>query len=634
VFTIDFETHPIDRRSPYPQPVGVAIGWPDGNIGYEAWGSTRDGASEGFHDSKCALAKHMLEKIWTSGEPLLFHHAKFDLEVAEKWFGLSVPDWRRVHDTQFLAYLNDPHARSLGLKPLAAELLGMAPEERDLVAEWVVANKKRLKEIDPSEPPTEKNAGAWIWAAPVELVRPYAIGDVRRTRALFDYLMPVVEAAGMRQAYDRERELMPILLRNEQQGMRLDLERIEQDIVSYGTAFQGAENELRFGLMTPDLNFDADQDVAAVLLSRGLVREADMPKTDTGKWSMSKEELRPEMFQGEFGRQIAQALGYRNRLKTCLDTFMRPWAKQARANKGYITTTWNQVRSPGGGTRTGRPSTNNHNFLNIAKSFDTGRDDGYEHPEFMSLPRLPLCRTYILPDPGEVFIHRDYNGQELRIFAQGEQGELHAAYLKDPRIDPHDWVKDLMQSVAGRELARTPVKVLNFQSIYGGGAPALMGKLRCTLDEAKALKAAHDEALPGRKMLAEEMKKLAERGIPIRTLGGRLFYCERSGPDGRSKAYKLINYWVQGSAADLTKQALIDWHNQSTKFARFLVAVYDEINASVALEDEKREMMLLRDVMELPRFGMTVPMLTDGKRGPNWGTLEVSDANIQAQRRG
>jgi hypothetical protein len=62
-------------------------------------------------------------------------------------------------------------------------------------------------------------------------------------------------------------------------------------------------------------------------------------------------------------------LGYRNRLKTCLDMFMRPWLEQASNYGGYITTNWNQVRGAGGGTRTGRPSTNEHNFLNISKDF-------------------------------------------------------------------------------------------------------------------------------------------------------------------------------------------------------------------------------------------------------------------------
>jgi hypothetical protein len=67
--------------------------------------------------------------------------------------------------------------------------------------------------------------------------------------------------------------------------------------------------------------------------------------------------------------------------------FMEPWLDQASRNGGYITTNWNQTRGTdqGGGTRTGRPSTNKHNFLNVSKKWD-GRDDQYEHPAFLNVP--------------------------------------------------------------------------------------------------------------------------------------------------------------------------------------------------------------------------------------------------------
>jgi len=619
LITIDFETHPIEDRPGYPPfPVGVAIKREGSPARYLHWGSKRLGAADPLDPEAFAYAREMLEGIWErGGEPLLFHNAKFDLEVAEAHFGLRVPVWRRVHDTMFLAYLNDPHARSLGLKDLAAEHLDWPPEELDALGVWVETCKKRLNEIDPSQPATRKNASAWIWAMPSALVEPYALGDVDRAEALYNRLRPRIDRDGMTAAYNRERELMPILLRNEQYGMRLD-PRIAEDIVVYDKAGERVEDAVRGYLRRPDLNLDADQDVAQAIISAGLIKEADFPRTDKGALSMSKEELRPELFSDP---SFASALGYRNRLKTCLNTFLIPWNAQARANGGYITTNWNQVRGQNGGTRTGRPSTNNHNFLNLPKSF-IGKDDGYMHPAFLGVPELPLCRRYILPDEGHVFLHRDYSGQELRVFAQAEQGALYREYQRDPRIDPHAWVKAMMEPIAKRELARTPVKVLNFQSIYGGGVPALQAKLRCTTAEAKALKSAHDKALPGRKMVFEEITRVIRAGGAIRTLGGRLFNAERPGLDGREKIYKLINYWVQGSAAELTKQAIIDWHNAPEREARFMVTVYDEINVSAPDDVAETQMAVLREVMEAPRFGMAVPMLSDGKRGPNWADLE------------
>ncbi len=372
--------------------------------------------------------------------------------------------------------------------------------------------------------------------------------------------------------------------------------------------------------------------VAAILSERGIVPPENWSRTKgtkahpNGQLAMNKEDLRPEAFTGPNGAAIASALGYRNRLATCLNMFMRPWLIQAELMNGHITTNWNQVRQPNGGTRTGRPSTDKHNFLNISKDFE-GRTDGYVHPAFLDVPPLPLCRKYVMPDVGDTFIHRDFSGQELRVFAHFEQGQLWSAYQADPRIDPHQIVSDELAALMGQELERTKVKVLNFQAIYGGGAPAAQKKLNCSLAEAKQYKAFHDKALPGRKVLSEEILRVVRRGDPIVTLGGRLYYVEepRFMKDlGRIQTfeYKLINYIVQGSAADLTKRAIIDWYNHAKRLCRFLVTVYDEINGSAPLGDWERQMAVLRECMEAPRLGLTVPMLSDGKQGPNWGDLK------------
>jgi DNA polymerase I-like protein with 3'-5' exonuclease and polymerase domains len=148
------------------------------------------------------------------------------------------------------------------------------------------------------------------------------------------------------------------------------------------------------------------------------------------------------------------------------------------------------------------------------------------HPDFLDVMKLPLCRKYILPDEGHTFLHRDFDGQELRVFAHFEQGQLWSAYQKDAAIDPHAIVGAELLRLTGIEMERTKIKVLNFQAIYGGGAPAAQRKLNCSLAEAKEYKAFHDKALPGRKILSEEITKLCRLGEPIRTLGGRLYFAE------------------------------------------------------------------------------------------------------------
>lgn len=608
-----------------PEPVGVSIRWPaDTASKYYSFGHPTD--------NNCTRvdAKRALEACWQSGLPLLFQHAKFDLAVATQWFKLPMPAWDRIHDTMFLAYLYDPHSRAIGLKELAETLLDWPAEERDELAAWVILHQKTLLAKYPNNNPTDKKTGkpkptitpklvgVWIWTAPGNLAGKYAEGDTDRTLALFNDLWPVIQDTGMGPAYDTERELMPILLQNELEGMRVDMGALERDVDTYGAAMVTVEAWLRRELRAAGLNFDSDQDTAAVLAGRGIVAREAWQTTKDGHLSMSKDNLLPEHFTGPNGDMIAAALGYRNRLKTCLTMFMAPWLDQASRNGGYITTNWNQTRgNDQGGTRTGRPSTNKHNFLNVSKKWD-GRDDQFRHPDFLDVPLLPLCRSYILPDPGETWLHRDFSGQELRIYAHLEQGDLWRKYQDNPRLDPHEFVGEELMRVAGREIERTRVKTLNFQGLYGGGVPALQRKLRCSLSEAKELKAFHNKALPGRVVLNEEIKKVINLGLPIRTIGGRLYYAEPPGPDGRSKVYKLINYAIQGGAADFTKRAIIDWHNHPKRTARFLVTVYDEINISSS--DVVRQMAVLKESMEMQRLGMTVQMLSDAKHGLSWGS--------------
>lgn len=614
VHVVDFETEGIQDRPHYPpKPVGVSVQPAGARVPrYYAWGHP--------YENNCTVdqARDVLIDLWRSDTPLLFHNAKFDVDVGQVHLDLPLPDWRRIHDTMYLLFLQDPHARSLSLKPSAARLLGMPPEEQDAVKDWILAHKKELEARYGKFKPSEW--GAHIAHAPGALVGRYAKGDVERTLKLFRKLYAEVGERGMLPAYDRERALMPILLENERTGMRVDLPALERDLEVYGRALTTADTWLARRLGAPGLNVDNDRDMAAALKASGVV--TSFVPTATGRDSVSKKNLTPDRFQDP---RVARVFGYRNRLATCLRMFMGPWYELGSANDGYISTNWNQVRQPHGagaaGTRTGRPSTHRPNFLNLSKNFyDKG--DGYEHPKHLrSLPELPLVRRYILPDPGGVFCHRDYNQQELRILAHFEDGALMAAYNENPLLDVHTFVQQLIRDIAGLVLERRYTKTLNFGKIYGMGAGAMAESLGVSVEVVRRIRAAHDRALPGLAALEAGIKDLVRAGKPIVTWGGREYYVEPPMMIGGRMVdftYKLLNYLIQGSAADCTKQALLNYH-AIRREGRFLVTVYDEINLSAPHKAAKAEMRLLKDAMSDVHFD--VPMLTDGKMGPNWADL-------------
>lgn len=616
VITIDFETESIESRPAYPpKPVGVSIKWPkDRSARYYAWGHpTKNNCTE-------AMARVALTEALASEFPLLFHNAKFDVDVWQThMMKLSLPiSWARIHDTQFLLFLHDPHAMSLALKPSAERLLGMKPEERDAVNEWILNNV-------PAAAKKPSTAGGYICKAPGDLVGKYANGDVVRTEKLFKHLYPIIEKEGMMKAYDRERELMPIFLENERKGLRVDVPALKRDIPVYRAELEKAETWLRKRLkVSKEFNFDSDAEMATALNDSGIVTEWEMTKT--GKRSTSKKTMTVEKFSD---KKVFLVLGYRNRLTTCLRMFMEPWLEKAKVSGGFILPTWNQVRQPKGddgnkGTRTGRPSCDDPNLLNLAKSFED-RGDDYTHPKFVKLLPLPLIRRYTLPDEGCVWLHRDFNQQELRILAHFEDGQIMKAYQENPRLDLHTFVQEEIKKITHMDADRGSVKILNFSRVYGAGLGNMALRLKRPIEEVRAIRDAQNKALPGLPELDQSIKDMAKRGEPIVTWGGRVYYCEEPKFVERfgrvmSFEYKMLNVLVQGSAADATKESIIRYHNHPKRRGRLLVTVYDEINVSVNPKYEKEEMKILRECMEGLEFD--VVMLSDGKSGNNWGNLK------------
>lgn len=612
VTVVDFETLPIEQRPEYPpKPVSVAITLPGKKPQVFMWGHPSG--------NNCSLAdaKRNLKAVWRPGTKILCHHAKFDVDVAETHMGVPRLPALDIHDSLFTSFLRDPHSRALDLKSLAHKHLGQAPDERDAVHEWAKANRARLMGLHPTKP---FSPGAYIGFAPGEIVGPYVAGDNTRALALFKDDWKYLNEMGMIEAYQREQQIMPIFLDNERQGIRVDVKLLRKDVKIYTAALEAADAWLRKRLKTT-VSFDNDGDTAEALSRAKIIRDEDWVLTETGKRSVKKDNLTPDLFSD---KRVARALGYRNRLTTCLKMFMIPWLAQAEIMNGRITTNWNQVSGPQGGTRTGRPSTNKHNFLNVSKTW--GVDDGYEHPDHLDVMALPLVRRYMLPDEGEVWLHRDYNGQELRILAHAEDGPLMQAYQENPWLDVHQHVADMIEAVTHKKFARKNVKIANFRIIYGGGAPATAAGIGCSMNEAKDLLAAHGQALPsvkGRGGLSEQTKAIGRSGEAVITWGGRCYFVEPPSFNkkyGRHMTYeyKLLNYYCQGSAADITKQAIINYDAHSKKRGRFLVTVYDEINSSSG-PDPKAEMAVLRESMECISEQLDVPMLSEGKSGKTWG---------------
>lgn len=618
---IDAETMPIRPRPEYPpRSVGYAV-----NNKYFAFGHDSD------NNSTRREAVNYIKGLLKEGRIPVFHNADFDLEVLLQ-DGVRV---REFHDTMRLAFLNDPDARGLGLKVQAEQYCGIAPDERDMLREWVLEHV----------PGAKKNKRKWgehIHKAPGKLVGVYAVGDTKRTELLFKKFRQDVFDRGMEEAYRREIALVPIKLDMERHGIKVRLTKLKRDIKHYEYMHKMLSEKIRRRLRAgKNFNLDSSQQLADALIARGLLSKVVRTKPSKthpeGQVSTRRDVLEANCTD----KKLSQMLSVYGVLEKYLSGFMYKWIEIGERCDGYIHPTFNTTRSANEfdtsvfGTRTGRFSSSNPNFQNVPNSVEESqnaatlmllRDWMQRETGF----RFIGLRDYFEPDDGCVFIRRDYNQQELRILAHFAEGEFLQMYLNNPRTDAHEAVRQLIYRSVGVLYPRKHVKITNFGLLYGMGMGKLTARLEVDRQSAQALRAAVLEAVPGIKSLNKYLRRLARKGEPFYTWGGREYYCEPpkivetdNGMEKRTFEYKMLNTLIQGSAADCTKAGMINVAERLS-YGRIVLQVHDELLVSVPRKHAKRVNEEMREAMEDVEFKL--PMITDGEVATtSWARMVKED---------
>ena len=616
---IDAETGPIRSRPEYPpRAVGYAI----------KHGRTKKYLAFGHPtNNNCTRAQAIREvKQVVRDHTPVFHNADFDLEVMAH-DGIKVN--KEYHDTLRLAFLNEPRAMTLSLKPQAEEWLGEPPEEQDMLRDWILEHVPGAKRA-------KSRWGEHICKAPGDLVGIYAKGDVHRTLNLFKLWQKDV-IKWMPEAYEREMALIPIKLHMEQHGIRVRLHKLKKELPAYIKVRDNMERAIqrRLGMK---INPSSGPQLADALIANDLL--SAIAKTPTGKVSTRRDLLE----QNCTDPKLLEMLAIYNTCVTYIGTFLENWLRLGEANDRYVQPSFNTVRSSdeygggrGKGARTGRLSSSDPNFQNVPSNAE-------ESPHWKTLQALTKLlrkqgvdfvglRDYFEPDEGHVFLRRDYNQQELRILAHFEEGPFLEMYHEDPTLDAHDAVKYLVQQDTGMNFPRKHIKQTNFGIVYGMGIKKLARRLELEDSAARTLKKAVLRAVPGIPKVMKRLRSLADNDEPFHTWGGREYYCEDpvyvetedGGKQKRTFEYKMLNTLIQGSAADCTKQGMINvWQN--LQHGRIVLQVHDELVCSVPKEHAKEEMRRMREAMEDVEFKL--PMLSDGEMGArSWARMrKVKDS--------
>jgi len=583
IATIDFETLPIEKRPDYPpKPVGVAIIEPGESPYYMAWGHPTE--------NNCTKeeAKRKVKDLYKR-YPILCHGGKFDLEVGEVHFGLPLVPPKGWHDSLLLAFLNNPREPSLKLKLLADEHLNMPPDEQDRLKDWIFQNVPGAKRA-------KTKWAQYIYLAPGKLVGRYAKGDVIRTKKLCKLFYKNIADKGMVKQYEIEKRVIFQAIEMERTGVPIDYKALEPDLIKAKKVMKRAENAIRKTL--GDINLDSPKQKIETFERLGLVDEWEY--TDKGNPKTGIDSLMLVCNDKRLVKQLDTFSKYSKLIKT----YMQKWLDSALENEGRFYPWFNTIKGDNDkGTYTGRFSSN-----------------------FQQVPRLPkdktmpFLRNYIVADKkSHTLFNRDFSQQELRILAHFEEGQLLSAFLNDPKMDAHNFVKDIMEGLTGRTYSRSDhVKPCNFLMVYGGGAPALSKTIGVPLAEAKQILDAHGDALPGVQALKHDLNVMFRQGKEFKTAGGRWYDFEED------RGYVGLNTLMQGSAADHTKRALINIDEvfKSRDYdARIILPVHDEFLASGPRRQQKKLMADFKEAMEYDEL-FDLPMLSDGKIGDRWGQME------------
>ena len=331
-------------------------------------------------------------------------------------------------------------------------------------------------------------------------------------------------------------------------------------------------------------------------------------------------------------------------------------------HEGRIHADINQIRSDQGGTVTGRFSMSNPNLQQIPSKGIIGKK----------------MRELFIPDEGCVWGSFDYSQQEPRIVVHyaltlypyknpdiempnnlRESLERIEKSYKTSDVDFHQVVADMAQ------ISRTTAKTINLGLFYGMGKIKLASELNLTKAQANTLFNTYHEKAPFVKKLSQDLIEFAEDNKLLFTLGDR--FCRFNRWETRDRewnskinryepvdilteekakiafkaelldkfkdsiadnymkdftnyykpafTYKALNRLIQGSAADMTKKAMVDLYEQGILPQ---IQIHDELCLSIKNDKEAKK---VEQTMKYA-IPLKVPNKVNYKKGSNWGSIK------------
>lgn len=484
-------------------------------------------------------------------------------------------------DTHLAAYVINSVATNHSVEDVSAYYLHKRLKSRESLT-GSGRNKLALSQSDP--------AAALAWLGPqVDSV-------LRLSHLLASQLRKTGELDGLYRYY--ELALAPVLQRMERHGIAVDPELLHKQSQALATRLGEVEDAV-YQLAGETFNLGSPKQLQVILYEK--MQLPVLKKTPKGQPSTAEPILQELALEYELPSMIMEHRGL-SKLKS---TYTDKLPAQINRSTHRIHSTFQQAVAA-----TGRLSSTEPNLQNIPIRSVEGRK----------------IRQAFVAAKGYKLVAADYSQVELRIMAHLSQdkGLLHAFANA---LDVHKATAAEVFGVALDEVTgeqRRRAKAINFGLIYGMSAFGLAKQLGIDRHDAQQYVDRYFEKYPGVLEYMERTRELAETQGYIETLFGRRLYLPdiKAGNGMLRKAAQrtAINAPMQGTAADIIKQAMVDidhWLGTGVLDARLILQVHDELVFEVAEADVD----LLSDGV---RFRMAtaaaldVPLVVDVGVGDNW----------------
>ncbi|MBI52070.1 MAG: DNA polymerase I [Chloroflexi bacterium] len=399
---------------------------------------------------------------------------------------------------------------------------------------------------------------------------------------------------------------LEVLSKMELQGIGVDKQFLLDLSVKLEKSLSGIEKTI-YKHAGHDFLISSPKQLASVLFE-----ELSLPKTKKNKtsWSTDAQALDSIASSHPIIREILQ---WRELMKI-KTTYADALPDQISQISGNIHTMFSQTSMT-----TGRLTSNDPNLQNIPVRSEIGRE---------------IRKAFITSNKkNNLLVSFDYSQIELRVLAHLSKDKSLIQSFIDGRDIHTETASKLFDISAGQvqDEHRRAAKVFNFGIIYGLSAHGLMQRQHIARDEAEQLIENYFAAYPGVNKWKKKIIKDASSNGFVETLLGRRRYIPNITSQNKNlqlAAERIaINMPVQGTAADIIKQAMNDIDKELTSLqeeglrSTMLLQIHDELIFDVP----EKEIDVITNLAErlMPSMILDVPLIIERKYGKSWGEMKA-----------